>query len=101
MEDKTIILSKEDFIQYLKYLKILLKEEYDSTIQLIKDIDECIENELEYTPYVYYYVEASELYSEIINKKVKNNVIIWTEISRWKSYIRKSRIQKLIIENGL
>lgn len=95
MEDENIILSKEDFVQYLKYLKILLKEEFGDDIKIIKDINECIEMELKYTPSVYYYDELSESYNEVIEKKVKKSIIRWSKISTWKAYLRKSRIKKL------
>jgi transcriptional regulatory protein LevR len=95
LEAENNILSKEDFVQYLKYLKTLLKEEFGEDIKIIKDINECIEMVLNYTPSVYYYHELSESYNEVIEKKVKKSIIRWSKVSTWKAYLRKSRIKKL------
>lgn len=94
MSDENIIISKEDFLDYLKYLKTIFKDTPDSV--MFKNIKECIESESVYQPSVYYYDELLNNFDELISLDYKDDIIKWSKISRWKAYLRKYKIKKIL-----
>lgn len=93
-------ISKLDFIEYLRYLKIVLKENLNDN-KIIKSIDECIELENKYNPSAYYYGDLLEDFNNLVESKITKNVIRWVKITTWKAYLRKKKIEKMMKNNGL
>ena len=98
MKESDIILSKDEFIDYLKYLKILLQDD-PCNDKIILNIEESIISESEYTPSVYYYDELIKLYYKIVSYRYNKKIIRWYKINTWKAFLRKRKISKLCIIN--
>jgi hypothetical protein len=94
LKSKYTILSKDDFIDYLKYLKILLKDNsYNDKI--VSNLEEDIVSESEYTPTVYYYDELVKLYYKLVSYRCDRKVIRWNKMNTWKAFLRKYKIDKI------
>ncbi len=83
------MISKYDFLLYLKFLVSVLQEEK----KLLDNIKEVIEIESNYIPSVYYYHEILDSFDNLIPKKL--NIIHWTKISSWKTLMRKNKIKNI------
>jgi hypothetical protein len=88
--NENVIISKGDFLLYLKYLVSLLENEKD----LLNNVKEVIDIETNYIPSVYYYHEILDAFDILIPKQL--NSIHWSKISSWKTLMRKNKIKKYL-----
>ena len=90
-------LTKYDFIEYLKYIKLLLKEDNEiDNKKAIIDVVQFIEDETHHTPIVEYYDELAEYVVDALKNRISVDIIIWTDIHSWKNYLRRYKIKKII-----